>query len=172
MLHIAGHTPEAHDQCDEAISIQVISHQDLLDAWDELNRGLSKIDLVAIGSPHSSIEEIRRLSALMDGKKCQRGTQFIITTGRQSLEIAKKEGLVAVLEASGVRVMPDLCWCSIIEPIFPTEAKGLMTNSGKYAHYAHGLSGRHSRLGSLSECVDAAITGSAPLDPPTWLTKG
>ena len=172
MLHIAGHTPEAQDQCDEVISIQVITHQDLLDAWSELNRGLSKIDLVAIGSPHSSIEEIRRLSALMDGKKCQRGTQFIITTGRQSLEIAKKEGLVAVLEASGVRIMPDLCWCSIIEPIFPTEAKGLMTNSGKYAHYAHGLSGRHSRLGSLSECVDAAITGSAPLDPPTWLTKG
>jgi len=171
MLHIKGHTPEAHDQHDEKIPIKVISHKDLLDAWNELNRGLSKIDLVAIGSPHSSIDEIRTLSALMDGNKCQNNTKFIITTGRRTLEIAKKEGLVEALEQSGVTLMPDLCWCSIIEPIFPSGAKGLITNSGKYAHYAHGLSGRHSRLGSLKECVDAAISGFAPPDPPRWLTN-
>jgi predicted aconitase/predicted aconitase with swiveling domain len=171
MLHIRGHTPESEDQNNGDLPIKVITQKDLLEAWNELNRGLSKIDLVAIGSPHASIEEIRKLSALMDGKKCQADTKFIITTGRNTLAIAKEDGHVAALEDAGVTLMPDLCWCSIIEPIFPSAAKGLMTNSGKYAHYAHGLSGRHSRLGSLSECVDAAITGSAPLDPPGWLIK-
>lgn len=169
MLHIGGHTPEAKEQYDASIPIKVITHEDLLDAWHELNRGLSTIDLVAIGSPHASIDEVRKLSEMMHGKQCRNGTQFIITTGRKTLGIAKTEGLVDTLEQSGVTLMPDLCWCSIIEPIFPIDAKGLMTNSGKYAHYAHGLSGRHSRLGSLKECVDAAISGFAPDEPPGWL---
>ncbi len=45
-----------------------------------------------------------------------------------------------------------------------------MTNSGKYAHYAPGLSGRAVRFGSLEDCVSAAVTGRAPASPPAWLT--
>jgi predicted aconitase len=43
-----------------------------------------------------------------------------------------------------------------------------MTNSGKYAHYAPGLSGRAVRFGSMADCVSAAVTGRAP-GPPAWL---
>jgi predicted aconitase len=76
-----------------------------------------------------------------------------------------------VLQASGVKLLPDLCWCSIVEPVFPPQAQGIITNSGKYAHYAHGLSGRHARLGSLSDCVEAAVTGRAPPGIPKWLAE-
>ena len=69
----------------------------------------------------------------------------------------------------GVRLIPDLCWCSVTEPVFPPHAQGLLTNSGKYAHYAHGLSGRHARLASLADCVAAAVSGQAPTKPPDWL---
>jgi predicted aconitase len=68
-----------------------------------------------------------------------------------------------------VQIVPDLCWCSISEPVFPPEAKVLMTNSGKYAHYAPGLSGRQVRFGSLANCVDAACSGRAAKDLPHWL---
>jgi hypothetical protein len=44
-----------------------------------------------------------------------------------------------------------------------------MTNSGKYAHYAPGLSGRAVRFGSLADCVAAAATRLAPAAPPPWL---
>jgi len=53
--------------------------------------------------------------------------------------------------------------------VFPEGTSGLMTNSGKYAHYSHGLSGLHARLGGLSACVDAAVTVRAPEGPPDWL---
>jgi predicted aconitase len=46
----------------------------------------------------------------------------------------------------------------------------LMTNSGKYAHYAPGLCGREVRFGSLSDCADAAETGAAPKQMPVWLS--
>jgi hypothetical protein len=44
-----------------------------------------------------------------------------------------------------------------------------MTNSGKYAHYGPGLSGRAVRFGSLADCASAAVTGTAPKTLPPWL---
>lgn len=169
MLHIAGHTPEAHLPPAPDARRREIGAADFLEGWRELNRGAERIDLVAIGSPHASLSEARRIADLLDGRRCARGTQMIVTIGRDVLRAAAAEGLVDRLGQSGVRLIPDLCWCSVIEPIFPPEAQGLMTNSGKYAHYAHGLSGRHARLGSLADCVEAAVGGRAPDGLPGWL---
>ena len=80
-----------------------------------------------------------------------------------------RDGSLARLKANGVQVIPDLCWCSITEPVFPPQARAVMTNSGKYAHYGPGLSGRALRFGGLADCARAARTGqAAPL--PHWLT--
>ena len=81
---------------------------------------------------------------------------------------ADRDGTGARLAAAGVRLIPDICWCSITEPVFPPTARVLMTNSGKYAHYADGLCGRKVRFGSLAACVEAAVTGSASPHPPAW----
>lgn len=170
MLHVAGHTPEA-DRCrDPGASVVTLGRNDFRAAWEELNQGETKVDLVAIGSPHSSLEEVRRLVDLFGTRHCAAETQMIVTLGREVLRAAAGEGLVVRLQAAGVRLIPDLCWCSVTEPVFPPHAKGLLTNSGKYAHYAHGLSGRHVRLASLADCVEAAVSGNAPGTPPDWLT--
>lgn len=170
MLHILGHTPEASAQPQQNLTTEKINLDNLREAWFELNRGLEQIDLVAIGSPHASIDEIRKVVNLLNGRKCHPRTQLKITTARFTKQQADSEGITENLKHAGIELMVDLCWCSIIEPIFPTNAMGLMTNSGKYAHYAHGLSNRHSRLGSLKDCVNAAISGHAALQPPSWLT--
>ena len=73
------------------------------------------------------------------------------------------------MEAFGIRVIPDLCWCSISEPVFPPSARTVMTNSGKYAHYGPALTGRQMRFGSLADCVAAARSGQAPKRLPGWL---
>ena len=93
----------------------------------------------------------------------------ILTAGRDTIAQARAEGTLAALEGSGVTVLPDLCWCSISEPVFPTQTRALMTNSGKYAHYGPGLSGRPVRFGNLTQCIEAALTGAAPKAPPDWL---
>lgn len=169
MLHIAGHTPESHLAPAAEAQQRRIDLPDLVAAWQELNRGNRTIDLIAIGSPHASLCEIRSIAELFGDRRCNDRTQMIVTIGRDILRAAAAEGLVERLHRAGVRLIPDLCWCSIIEPVFPPWAQGLMTNSGKYAHYAHGLSGRHSRLGSLQECVEAAVSGIAERTVPDWL---
>jgi hypothetical protein len=70
-----------------------------------------------------------------------------------------------------VQVLPDLCWCSISEPVFPPRTRTLLTNSGKYAHYGPGLSGRIVRFGSLGDCIEAALTGRSPPRLPAWLSQ-
>jgi predicted aconitase len=45
-----------------------------------------------------------------------------------------------------------------------------MTNSGKYAHYGPGLSGRAVRFGSLADCVESALTGRVASRLPAWLS--
>lgn len=167
MLHVAGHTPEAGDFPEPSDNVTV-SRADLARVWAELNRGPREIDLVAFGSPHFSLSECRALAELAHGHRAE-GTAVIVTVGQNVLGQARADGTLARLEAFGAQVFPDICWCSITEPLLPPQARSLMTNSGKYAHYAPGLSGRDVRFGSLADCVETARTGTAPAAPAIWL---
>ena len=169
MLHVAGVTPEAELAPVAGAEVCKITGADLSKAWQALNTGPEEIDLVAIGSPHASFDEVRQFADLMEGRQKHSATAVIVTIGRDILAQAREAGLIDRLEASGIKVIPDLCWCSITEPVFPPEAHTLMTNSGKYAHYAPGLSGRAVRFGSLADCAEAAVSGTAPMRPPDWL---
>jgi predicted aconitase len=171
MLHVVGVTPEAELEPVSGAELCRITTVDLAEAWQSLNKGAGSVDLVAIGSPHASFDEVRQFADHLDGRANHSGTSAIVTVGRGILEQVRDAGLLRRLEVSGVEVMPDLCWCSITEPVFPRKVRNLMTNSGKYAHYAPGLSGRTVRFGSLRDCADAAVTGEAPQNPPLWITK-
>ena len=169
MMHVAGHTPEAEDFPIPEDRITV-TRADLARVWTELNPGPAQIDLVAFGSPHFSLTECQALANLVSGHRAE-GTAVIVTVGQDVLAKADADGTKARLEAFGAQIIPDICWCSITEPILPPQARTLMTNSGKYAHYAPGLSGRAVRFGSLAECVNAAKTGLAPASIPLWLRE-
>ncbi|WP_281984278.1 aconitase X [Thalassorhabdomicrobium marinisediminis] len=168
MLHVAGHTPEAHQIAANATRTSVTA-DDLARVWAQFNAGPAQVDLVAFGSPHFSLSETRRLAELLDGHRCHPDTATIVTLGRDTLAAVEADGTLAKLHTAGVQVVPDICWCSISEPVFPPSARTLMTNSGKYAHYAPGLSDRAVRFGSLADCAHTARTGTAPEALPSWL---
>ena len=170
MLHIAGHTPEADLPPVPEADHTTITCTDFATLWDEFNQGAEKVDLVALGSPHFSAAECTVFAALIKGTKVSPEVATIITLGRDTLAKITETGVKDTLENAGVRIVPDLCWCSISEPVFPPEAQTLMTNSGKYAHYAPGLSNRAVRFGSLAQCADTALSGLAPQSPPSWIT--
>jgi predicted aconitase/predicted aconitase with swiveling domain len=170
MLHVEGVTPEAAGAALDSADCVTISRADMATAWALLNEGPEQIELVAIGSPHASLTECRALAETLAGRSRHPDVTVIVTAGRQVISEARSEGLLAKLEDSGVQVLPDLCWCSICEPVFPTRTRTLMTNSGKYAHYGPGLSGRTVRFGSLADCVTAVLTGRVPARLPDWLS--
>ncbi|WP_397449345.1 aconitase X [Pseudomonas sp. NA-150] len=175
MFHIAGVTPEA-TTVDQALGGQSpaqtlsIALSDLQGSWAELNSADElKIDLVSLGNPHFSLSECATLATLCDGKRKHPDVALVITCGRAIHEQAIKAGYVAKLEAFGVQFVTDTCWCMLGEPVIPRHAQTLMTNSGKYAHYAPGLVGRRVRFGSLAACVEAACNGTTDARLPAWL---
>ncbi|MCY1739890.1 cis-3-hydroxy-L-proline dehydratase [Ensifer sp. SL37] len=170
MLHVEGVTPEAEGAAAKDADHTTITRADMAAAWSLLNDGPAEVELVAIGSPHASLEECRTLATAFDGRKRDSNVAVIVTAGRDAIAAARDEGLLARLEESGIQVLPDLCWCSISEPVFPTKTRALMTNSGKYAHYGPGLSGRAVRFSNLADCVEAALTGRVPVRLPAWLS--
>ncbi|MCZ4073451.1 cis-3-hydroxy-L-proline dehydratase [Agrobacterium sp. LMR679] len=170
MLHIEGVTPEAGLSPLETADTVTVSPSDMAAGWSLLNEGPEEVQLVAIGSPHASLEECQALAAEFAGRRRHADVAVIVTAGQQVIDAAGQDGTLQSLRDSGVQVLPDLCWCSISEPVFPTKTRALMTNSGKYAHYGPGLSGRAVRFGSLAECVESALTGRAPSLLPSWLS--
>jgi predicted aconitase len=167
MLHIAGVTPEAEGAAAADADHARVALADMRAAWEALNDGPEAVELVAVGSPHASLAECRALASALDGRRAAVAT--IVTAGRDTIAAARADGTLARLEGCGVRVLPDLCWCSISEPLFPPATRTTMTNSGKYAHYGEGLTGRRMRFGGLADCVQAALTGRAARRLPPWL---
>ena len=169
MIHIKGHTPEDDLQSVKGASSKSIMPIDLLNLWQNFNTGNNKIDLVAIGSPHASTSECLKFLELLMDKNEVVNVPTILTVGRDTLVKLEEQGHLNQLTKLGVQVVPDICWCSITEPIFPSKTQTLVTNAGKYAHYGKGLTGRNVRFGSLENCASASINGYVDDEFPQWL---
>ncbi|NVZ27797.1 DUF521 domain-containing protein [Pseudomonas gingeri] len=177
LFHIAGVTPEALDPLQvlepgQSLPLQRISPQDLLGSWRELNSAREpRVDVVSLGNPHFSLSEFAHLARLCRGRHKHPDVVLAITCGRAVLEQARAAGHIAAIEAFGATLITDTCWCMVGEPVIPPAARTLMTNSGKYAHYAPGLVGRTVHFASLAECVDSACSAQASGNLPAWLPQ-
>jgi predicted aconitase/predicted aconitase with swiveling domain len=175
LFHIAGVTPEALDPAqvlepDTPLPVATIRLEDLLVSWRELNSARDNhVDVVSLGNPHFSLGEFAQLARLCHERHKHPHVVLAITCGRAVLEQARDAGHIAVIESFGATLVTDTCWCMLGEPVIPPPATTLMTNSGKYAHYAPGLVGRNVHFASLAECVDAACTATASGRLPSWL---
>ncbi|RWH25715.1 MAG: DUF521 domain-containing protein [Mesorhizobium sp.] len=163
LFHIAGVTPEAPNV--ETILAEpkpeaVIHVTPQMAA--KARAGLSTaavpktIDAVAIGSPHLSFAEFEMLERLIAGRRL--AVPIYACTGRHVLAFLEQDGRRKRLEASGVVIVADTC--VVVTPIMPELAGGvLMTNSGKFAHYAPGNTGYAVLYASLADCVESAVAG-------------
>lgn len=161
LFHVAGVTPEApdlvtalHHQGPQA-TIKVTNEM-IADSRRRLStaHSMERIDAVAIGSPHLSAMEFDRLESLIAGRKLK--IPLYACTGRHALAALENNGRRQVLEASGVIIVADTC--VVVTPILPDiEGAVLMTNSGKFAHYAPGNTGYGVIYGSMAECVESAV---------------
>lgn len=116
----------------------------------------NEIHAVAIGSPHLSKTEFDMLERLLAGRALR--VPIYACTGRHVLAEIEREGRRKALEACGVVIVADTC--VVVTPIMPDRTDGvLMTNSGKFAHYAPGNTGYHVLYASLADCVESAVAG-------------
>ena len=172
LFHLIGITPEAADERSafggrtpqRSLELTVA---DLRKTRDTLTTASGNaVDVVAFGSPHSSLAECRQLAQQMQGKHAASGVQVFITTSRAVRELLARSGDLAILETFGAEVTADTC--IVVAPLVKPGAKVLMTNSAKYAHYGPGLLGVGSVFGAMDECVASAVAGRVVRDDGAW----
>ena len=92
--------------------------------------------------------------------------EFIVCTNRIVQLNLQKQGWLQRLQAVGVQIVVDTC--VVVTPIVRARDGVLMTNSGKFAHYAPGNIGFQVVYGSLEECVRSAAQGTVWRDADLW----
>jgi hypothetical protein len=173
LFHIVGVTPEAPAleaafQGRQPSRVIEITMHDLRTARQELSTAAGEhLDMVVLGSPHFSLAEFRQLAALLKNQQKHARVQFLVTSSRVMVELAKRAGYLAALEMFGGRVTVDTC--ILATPMLPPEMHTLMTNSAKYAYYVPGMLDRRVVFGSTADCVRSAVEGRVVRDESLWI---
>ena len=160
MFHAIGVTPEAPDrntafggrQPSATIRVGV---EDIRRARNELSTGSGPLGAISVGTPHISLSEMQTLASLAADAVTK--VPFYVNTGRAVLDEAERTGIAARLADFGATFVTDTC--TYITPIIGDVSGVVMTDSGKWAHYAPANLGVEVVFGSLSECVSSAVQG-------------
>lgn len=116
-----------------------------------------EIDLVMLGCPHSSIEQIWEICTMIEGKKVHTNTALWIFTPHPIRELADRTGYTKRLADAGAVLMSDTC--PAIGRFVPKGTKVIATDSAKQVHYLPAIMGVQGWFGSTQDCINAAITG-------------
>ncbi|MGQ9725938.1 MAG: aconitase X catalytic domain-containing protein [Candidatus Bathycorpusculaceae bacterium] len=112
-------------------------------------------DLIFLGCPHCSLNEIRQITELIGNRKIKNGVELWVCTSHNIKEKAKKH--VKRIEKSGGYVITDTC--AVVTWTEKLGIKTIMTNSAKTAHYAPTLNKAEVTFAPLKECIKTAIKG-------------
>jgi len=154
LFYMKGITPGAENY-QPPKEMVTIEDGDIKEAYENINDEVTDIDFVCIGCPHCSIKEIAEIAKLLKGKKISPKTEFWVATSRFAKQLADSRGYTEIIERAGGKFACDTCMA--VAPL-KGRFKSVATTSAKGCYYS-----RHNemltKMGSLEECVEAAVTG-------------
>jgi predicted aconitase len=154
LFYMQGITPgsEKYQPPKDAVTVE---DADIKEAYENINDEVSDIELVCVGCPHCSIKEIAAIAEFVKGRKISSNTEFWVATSRFAKQLSDKRGYTEVIERAGGKFACDTCMA--VAPL-KGRFKSVATTSAKGCYYS-----RHNKMltkmGSLEECVEAAVTG-------------
>ncbi len=154
LFYVEGITPgfEKHRLPREKITIE---DRDIKEAYESINDDVDIIDFVCIGCPHCSIKEIAKIAELLKNKVISSNTKFWVATSRQMKQLADKRSYTEIIEKAGGKFACDTCMAvAPLKGIF----RSVATTSAKGCYYSR-HNNMKTKLGSLEECVEAAVRG-------------
>ncbi|MEM2643542.1 MAG: aconitase X catalytic domain-containing protein [Candidatus Bathyarchaeia archaeon] len=148
MFHMNEYGAE-HNKSLEKIAVE---DRDLVRVYEELSTSDEKPDLVFIGCPHCSFDEIKLVSKLIEGRRIREDIRLWVCTSR--FIRGKAEDYVRLIESAGGRVVCGTC--AVVTWLKNFGIKTVMTNSAKTAYYVQLLDGVKASLSPISECINVA----------------
>lgn len=164
LYHIPGVTAEARS-IEEAFGGRapdqriVFTQTDFDRTVAELNATATgdDIDFVMIGCPHASLNQLRDVARLLEGRTVSPDVALWVFTPSALRDVADRSGWLETIERAGARVLSDTC--PAIGQFVPPGTRRFATDSAKQAHYLPAIAKVEGRFGSTEACIDAAVTG-------------
>ncbi len=146
LFNVQGTTPEFRIS-DKPEKI-AFTEKELKESKEGLNSG-AKPDLITIGCPHASVQEIKEVAELVKGKTLD--CDLWVCTARATKKISDRLGYTAAIEKAGGRVVADTCMV-----VCPLEEMGYRVtgcNSGKAAKYLSSLCKQKVVFGNVGDII-------------------
>ncbi len=137
MYHVESFTPEYKNAMQDKVERIGIEKDEI-----EKMKKIVDVELVAIGCPHVSPTELRRIAAFVKGKEKKKGVEFWIFAARSVWKNHKD--LVRIIEDFGGKVMVDTCV--------------VVSNAGKIFHKIGTTSGKAAFYLSKDKFGGAEVT--------------
>jgi predicted aconitase len=162
LCHIVGVTPEARtlkaatrgEKFKDKVTIDLREFKEVKEKLS--TTGDREPDLVAIGCPHCSVEELREIASYLEGRRVKRGVELWIFTSPSAKSLAREMGLLKAIEGAGGMLIAGSC--PLYLPLSGWGFKVLITDSAKMAYYAPGLHNVDVVFKDTLSCLKAATT--------------
>jgi len=162
IFHIVGVTPEAltfeaasgHGKNLRALKYGTEQRKETYEKLNHSDR--DNVDIVVLGCPHYTLERVRAVANMLEGKRVHENTVLYVTTCRMIKALADSNGYTEAITKAGGLILEDTCGIFFD---FDT-SKVLASDSAKMVHYVPSTTGlKRLWFGTTEECINAAITG-------------
>jgi hypothetical protein len=172
MLHLMGFTPESptleaafKGKLPKKPERYKVVMDDVVEMFHRLNNiakapGPDKakpVDIVILGCPHMTFEEVRVVAQMLKGKKVKKGVHLWLQTDTPSYLMAQHYGDTKIIEDAGGKIFHQTCW--VWAPMrHQPQGITVATDSFKYCKLASGF-GQMWIFANPEALINAAITG-------------
>ena len=160
MFHIDSITPESYLNNKMNLTDQMVDETDLKNFYKSFLPDSDKLDVVVFSAPQLSLDEMRVLSEIIEGRKIHSDVSLIVCTAPSIKVLCDKNNITQKIERAGGVVLEGVCFYNMHAREIG-EANGwkrLMSNSAKIANILGGY-GYETILSSMEKCIDAACKG-------------
>ena len=150
LYHVKDVTPEADVAGEEEVEdIMFISDKEILETREKLTTTDREPDLICLGCPHASLEEIKQVANIVRGKTIK--NKLWICTSVSVKATADRMGYTKTIEDAGGNVVCDTCM--VVAPIEEMGFEVIGVNSAKAANYVPSMCGLDVVYGDLENLV-------------------
>ena len=143
------------DQMIEDLLSIVYGKKEKKEAFEELCTATDpKVDLVTIGCPHCTLQEIMDVAQLLGGRRVHKDVRLLVGTDAVTRLLAKRIGLVDIIEEAGGFVTADMCPNGVrLQPRIRATSSAGAAGVGAYSGT------RVNWFGTTKDCIEAAVKG-------------
>ena len=138
LYHVEGITPEYKNASISEVDDKItITKEDIQNSREKLSTAEGYADLVCLGCPHASLEEVKEVAEIVKGKKIK--NELWVCTSINIKEAAKRLGYLDTIEEAGGKICCDTCM--VVAPIEQMGYEVIGVNSAKAANYVPSMCG-------------------------------